>query len=207
MYIYRDAKKRTRKTVIGSRSRDQVKREMEQIQICIKIVVSAVMIGLLPTRFSPESKMDTDETSRTTGRFNVDSEAREQINTDLEPWTKGLQASQLRLSMRDLQTRQTRPLMFPHVTLPDLTPASDSESTAGFSRLREHQNWLQPRSTQNATPSETPQPWRVLQVRGALIVKYSKIRTGSYKKHSRTDTVLHRGPGKWILKTLPRLIT
>ena len=87
------------------------------------------------TRSRPEARIEVDEAPRSSGRFNLDHVAQEQMNVNLEAW---MPPEPVR-SMRNLEANRIRPLM--DIALPRLTSSSTSgnQSGTGTSRLRELQ--------------------------------------------------------------------
>ena len=131
-----------------------------------------------------ESRIEMDEVSRSSGRFNLDRVAQEHMNEGLEVWIPPEPVP----SVRGLDTQPIRPLM--EVTLPGYTPSSTPSSSqigTSSSRLKELHDKLQSTTRDDSAREERPPTWRDHPVRNVIIASYKKNTGGAYHRHNRMD--------------------
>ena len=104
----------------------------EELRSTVEVEKTKTTTEPVVTRSRPESRMEVDEAPRSSGRFNLDRVAQENMNEGLETWTP----PELVPSVRNLEANRVRPLK--DITLPGLTSSSTSgsQSGTGTSRLR-----------------------------------------------------------------------
>ena len=117
---------------------DQIKSELERLQGRQQAVASAKEKKRTTTesavaRSRPASRVEVDEATRASGRFNLDRAAPEHMNEGLEARTTPEPVP----SLRNLEANLVRPLM--EISLPSLAPNSTrhSQTGTGMPRLRE----------------------------------------------------------------------
>ena len=124
---------------------EQLKSEMEMIQrrqreFERKKEKRTSMTEPAATESRPESRMEVDEVTRPSGRFNLDRAAQEHMNGGLEVWIPPEPVP----SVHSLDTQPIRSLL--EVTLPGYSPSSTSSSIqigASSSRLKELREKMQ----------------------------------------------------------------
>ena len=128
--------------------------------------------------------MEVDEASKSSGRFNLDRVAQEQMNEDMNTWT----SPETVPFMRDLESGRIRPLRV-DVALPCLTLSltGSSQASAGTYRLNKLQERLQSRTPESQAREAEPLNWREHTVRSVMISNYKKNTDGAYHRHRRED--------------------
>ena len=127
--------------------------------------------------------MEVAEAPRLSGRFNLDSVAKEHMNEGLETWTPHEPVP----SLRNLEAGQIRPLM--DIALPGLTSISTSgiQTGTGTSRLKELQERLQSRALEISAREGQPSTWMEYPLRSVVISSNKKKTDGAYHRHNREN--------------------
>ena len=161
---------------------EQLKSELEKIQRRQREFARQKEKGFRTTERAatwsrPESLMEVDEVSRSSGRFNLDRATQEHINKGLEVWIPPEPVS----SVRGLEVSPMRPLM--DVALPGYFPSStpsSSQVSGSSSRLKELHDRLQLGTRDDSTRRDQP-------VRIVVIASYEKNTDGRYPRHNPMD--------------------
>ena len=128
-----------------------------------------------------ESRMEVDEVTGPSGRFNIDRAAQEHMNLGLEMW---IPPEPLPF-VHSLDTQSIRPLM--EVTLSGYTPSpntTSSQAGSSTSRLKELHDRLQSRTRDDSMREERPPTWRDHPVRSVIIASYKKNKDSAYHRHN-----------------------
>ena len=163
----------------------QIKSELERLQRRQQVVASGkekmkTTTEPVVTRSRPESRMEVDEVTRSSGRFKLDRVAQEHMNEGFEAWTPPEPVP----SVRNLEANRIRPLM--NIALPGLTSSSTCGSQSGTvaSRLRELQENLQAKTPKNAAREQRPTNSRDHLVRSVVVSSYKKNTNGMQHRHN-----------------------
>ena len=143
-----------------------------------------------------ESRMEVDEVPRSSGRFNLDRAAQEQINEGLEVWippepvsfVRGLEAQPIRPLMEVALSRWERG--YRKLALPGYTPSStpgSSQISGRSTRLKELHDRIQLGTRDDSTSVERPPTWRDQPVMSVVIACYKKNTDSRHHSHSRMD--------------------
>ena len=117
----------------------------------------------------PESRKEVDEVPRSSGRYNLDRVAQENMNEGLEVWIPPEPVP----SVRGLDTQPIRPLM--------------KIALHGFIASQELHDGLQSRARDDSAREERPPTWGDHPVSNAMFASYKKNTDDAYHRHNPID--------------------